>query len=32
MTAWVFEARHCLTLLNENKKANFKFARHPKLA
>jgi hypothetical protein len=25
MTAWVFEARHCPTLLNEIKKQNFKF-------
>lgn len=29
MTAWVFEARHCPTLLNEIKKQNFKSTHHP---
>ncbi len=31
MTAWVFEALHCPTLLKEIKKNKFKFTHHLKL-
>ena len=32
MTAWVFEAHHCPTLLNEIKKTILTITHHPKLA
>jgi len=32
MTAWVFEARTCLTLLNEIKKTKLQIYTSPKLA